>query len=127
MNFPAVLHTLLAALGAAGALAIVWRAVRSGLLAGWVSVEATALRRLAEVSARNGDLTLLAERAERAEALRARRRRAALAVTGWFLLLAMPLAAGAGVAVFAPAAALWLLRGPRRARATRGGNEPPPP
>lgn len=95
-----------------GVLALLGRAVRSALRLALHVAETTAASGLAEVSARRGDLTGLAER--RAHQARARRLRRAelLLLTGWVAWIAIPPIVGWLPAAYAPAALLWLL--PRR-------------
>lgn len=108
-----VLGTVVTVCALLGGLALIGRAMRTGIRAALRAAESASASGLADVSARRGDLTGMNERriAER----RARRlgmRDAALAGlwVGWLIL---PLTLGWMPEGYAIAAPLWLLPGPR--------------
>ena len=113
---PATLSSLgpfLVLLALAGGAALVLRLGGSLVRLGLTAAETTAATGLAEVSARRGDLTGLAERREEARALRRARRRQAAATVLWISLLVAPAALGWAREVYAGASLLWLLPRPR--------------
>jgi hypothetical protein len=99
-------------LAVAGAIALLGRAFRTGLRLALQTAEATAASGLAEVSARRGDVTGLAERRVHLERARRLRRTELLFLGLWVGWLAIPPLAGWLPAAYAPAVLLWLL--PRR-------------
>ena len=104
-----LLRGLVVVLAVSGGLALLARALRAGARLMLWAAELTAVSGMAEISARRGDLTGLAERREMEERLRRRRRRAALRAVLWTLCLIVPIAAGWLPGAFALAAPLWLL------------------
>jgi hypothetical protein len=115
---------IVAVLAVVGGVGLAYRLVRALLRLGLVAVEGTMLAGLTEVSARQGDLTGMAERRVQTQRLRRARLRAGGFVLLWGALLAVPPLAGVAALVYAAAAPLWLL--PReRIRPTL--LQPPPP
>ncbi|CAN5153484.1 hypothetical protein BH23GEM4_BH23GEM4_04140 [soil metagenome] len=112
---------LLALLGLAALLVRLGRSLLRLLLA---SARSTTADGMADLSARRGDLTLLAERDEQARLLASARRlewsRAAL----WAALLILPPLFGAALYVYPAAVLLWLL--PRNRRTNGTPRQPPP-
>jgi hypothetical protein len=100
------LVTIMAVLGVA---ALVIRLVRTALRLALRAAEASAARGLAEVSARNGDLTAMMERRAAEQGARRERRGALLLALLWLLWLAIPPFAGFAREAFALAAVLWLV------------------
>ena len=112
-------EVLVGFLAVAGGLALVARLFRALIRLGLAAVEKTAASGLAEVAARRGDLTGLAERRETEGRARQGRLRAALLVALWLLVLLVPPFTGWTREVYALASVLWLLprrTGPRVAR-----------
>lgn len=106
LGVPAGLLSFFAVLGVA---ALLFRLVGSVLRLVLAVAESTAAEGLADVSARRGDLTQLAERREQARSL-ARRRRSELGRTlFWASLLLVPPSLGWAREVYAAAVLLWLL------------------
>ena len=105
-------EVLLGFLAVVGGFALAARLSRALVRLGLAAVEATAASGLAEVAARRGDLTGLAERRETEERARQGRLRAALVVVLWLLVLLVPPLTGWMREVYAAASMLWLL--PRR-------------
>ncbi len=106
------MSTLLGVLAILGGAALVYRLIRTLLRVGIAAVEATAASNLAEVSARRGDLSLLAERRETEQSARRSGLQNGLLAILWFLLLVLPLVLGWAREVYAIASLVWLL--PRR-------------
>lgn len=102
-------NPLVELLAVVGAVALVLRLAKALLHLGVVAAELTAVSGLAEVSARSGDLTSMAERQAAERALRRSRQRARALVLVWLLLLVVPPMADVAPLVYAPAALLWLL------------------
>lgn len=104
-----MLNGLLVFLSMIGGVALALRLLRALLRTGVGLAEAVTASGLAEVSARRGDLTELAER--QALALRARRLARGSALHGllWVLLLGVPVVAGWTQHVYAAASVLWLV------------------
>lgn len=86
-----------------------YRLVRTLLRVGIAVVETTAASSLAEVSARRGDLSLLAERRETEQSARRAGVRHGLLALLWCLLLVVPLVVGWAREVYALASLVWLL------------------
>lgn len=112
LSIPPALEPLLVLLAIAGAAGLGVRVVRSLLRVGVTAAEETAVATLADVSARRGDLTGLAEHRELKRSLRRSRLREVGLLGLWVGLLAVPPIAGWLPAGYAAAALLWLL--PRR-------------
>lgn len=106
---PSGLVLLLAAIGVGG---VIVRLGRTLLRLGLSSAEAAAASGLADVSARRGDLTGLAERRDAERAARGARRRDTAWAVLWLLVLILPPLLGWTPEAFAVAALVWLL--PRR-------------
>jgi hypothetical protein len=105
-----VLDDLITLLAFAGGFALVLRLLRSAVRLALRAAEVTAVAGMAEVSARRGDLTGMAERRTAAQqARRARARSLALALL-WLLWLALPPFLGWAREAYALAAPLWLTR-----------------
>lgn len=104
-----VLLFLLALLGVA---ALLLRLGSSGVRLLLASAASTAADGMADVSARRGDLTLLAERDDRARSLARARRGEWLRAALWAALLVVPPLFGAALHVYAGAALLWVLPRP---------------
>lgn len=100
---------LLTVLAVAGAFALLGQLFRALARLGIAAVEKTAASGLAEVAARRGDLTGLAERRQMEGRARHGRARAGLLVAVWLLLLVVPLATGWTQEVYAAASLLWFL------------------
>lgn len=113
---------LLTVLAVAGALALLGQLFRALARLGIAAVEKTAASGLAEVAARRGDLTSLAERRELEGRARYGRARYGLLAAAWLLLLIVPVMAGWTRETYAAASVLWLLppQRPGRARTTGG-------
>ena len=114
MNYsiPPALLPFLGFLAVLGGVALVVRLGRSLVRLGLTAAELGAASGLAEVSARRGDITGLAERASHGAELRRNRRRDIAFVLFWLALLVIPPLAGWTRIVYAAAAVLWVL--PRR-------------
>ncbi len=105
---------LLLLLAFLGGIALLYRSLGGLFRLALRASQETAARGLAEVSARRGDITAMAERQRAADAAR-RDRRAHMAVTLlWILWFAVPLMLGSPRIPFAIASLLWLLPTPRR-------------
>ncbi|MBW3629542.1 MAG: hypothetical protein KY464_09610 [Gemmatimonadetes bacterium] len=100
---------LVTLIAVAGGAALVGRLVRSTARLALRAAEATAATGLADVSARNGDLTAMMERRAAAKEARRDRRGALLLVLLWLLWLVIPVFAGWAREAFALAAVLWLI------------------
>lgn len=107
----------------AGAIALLGRAFRTALRLALHAAEATAASGLAEVSARRGDVTGLAERRAHQERARRLRRTELLFMGLWVAWIAIPPIAGWLPAAYVPAVLLWLL--PRRPIRPRPPPSPP--
>jgi hypothetical protein len=101
-----------------GLVALLLRLGRALLALGLAAAEQTAASGLAEVSARRGDLTGMAERQADEQRLRRARLRAVLLAMLWAALLVVPPIADFARAVYALSAALWFLP-QQRLRLTR--------
>ncbi|HYW07533.1 MAG TPA: hypothetical protein VE913_11280 [Longimicrobium sp.] len=114
MNYsiPPALLPFVGFLAVLGGIALVVRLGRSLVRLGLTAAELGAASGLAEVSARRGDITGLAERASHGATLRHNRRRDIAVVLFWLALLVIPPLAGWTRVVYAASAVLWLL--PRR-------------
>lgn len=108
-----MIDTLLVLLAVVGAFGIVRGLARTLLRLGLRAAEATTAAGLAEVSARRGDLTGLAERREVVRLARRRRTRDLAFVVLWFLWLLLPPFLGVAAYAYAVAAPLWLVAPPR--------------
>lgn len=97
-----------------GAVGLGVRLARSLLRLGVAAAETTAAQGLAEVSARRGDLSALAEHRARARALSRSRWVGFALLLLWLVLLAAPPLLGWAREAYAAAALLWLL--PRATR-----------
>lgn len=106
------LRALVVALAIGGGLALVNRAGRAGARLVLRAAEVTAVSGMAEIRARRGDLTGLAESRELERRARRRRRRDGLQALLWALWLVLPVIAGWLPAAYAVAAPLWLLPAP---------------
>lgn len=93
----------------AGGLALLSRLVRTVLRLALHAAEATAASGLAEVSARRGDLTAMAERREQEERARRHRRAEFGRLLLWAVWLAAPPIFGWMPEAYAAAAILWLI------------------
>ena len=103
------LQGLSAALAVVGAAALGVRFLRSALRVLLQAADVTAAESMAEISARRGDLTTLAERrADERQARQGRRRDGVVALL-WLLWLLVPAAAGWASIAYALAAPVWLL------------------
>jgi hypothetical protein len=111
---------LLVPLALLGGVALVLRLASSAIGLVLASAEITAAGGLAEISARRGDLTEMAERREQLRTLGRVRRTAMARAVLWLVMLALPLLAGWAGVVYPLAALLWLLPRPR----IRGGQLP---
>ncbi len=100
---------ILPLLAVSGAAALSYRLLRSLARAGLSSAELTAASGMAEVSARRGDLTSLAERREAEREARRQQRGDVLVCLGWLLCLMIPLFTAWTLPLFSAAAPLWLL------------------
>lgn len=103
------MSVVLQLLATAGAAALVYRLLRSLARAGLSTAELTAASGMAEVSARRGDLTSLAERREAERAARRQQRRDVVVGFGWLLCLTIPIFTPWAQALYAAASPLWLL------------------
>lgn len=106
-------QTLLVVLAVVGAFGIIRGLARTLLRLGLRAAEATTAAGLAEVSARRGDLTGLAERREVVKRARRRRTRDLGFTILWLLWLLLPLFFGVVTYAYAVAAPLWLIAPPR--------------
>ena len=107
------MQTLILILAIVGAVALVRGLARTLLRLGLRAAEETAATGMAEVSARRGDLTALAERREAALAARKHRRRDLLLAGVWVLWLVVPPIVGWAGPAYALAAPLWFTAPPR--------------
>ncbi|CAN5372381.1 hypothetical protein BH24GEM3_BH24GEM3_27550 [soil metagenome] len=101
--------TILLGLAFLGGTALVYRLIRSLARVAIAAAEATAASGLAEISARRGDITTLAEREETRQDARRSGRRNALYAVLWLLLLIVPAFLGGVREVYALASLVWLL------------------
>lgn len=104
----AALNAMLLLLALLGALALGARGLAALLRAVLAAAEATHVGGLAEVSARRGDLTEMAERRGVVRTARRRGTRQAAWAGLWLLLLLAPPFLGVAREVYAAAAVLWL-------------------
>lgn len=111
------MEAILLLLAVVGAAAILRSLARTVLRLGLSAAEESTASGLAEVSARRGDLTGLAERSDVAKSARRRRRRDLLLSGMWLAWLAVPPFLGWAGEAYALAAPLWLVAPPR----VRGG------
>lgn len=95
-----------------GAMALLVRLGAAALRLAFAAAQATAMEGMAEISARRGDLTLLAERREQARSVARSRRAELLRALLWGALLVLPPLLGWAVPIYSAAALLWLM--PRR-------------
>jgi hypothetical protein len=107
------LQTLVLMLAIAGVGAILRSLARTVLRLGIGAAEESAATGMAEVNARRGDLTGLAERREAARSARRYRRLDVLQSLAWLLWLVVPPFAGLAPQAYAFAAPLWLIAAPR--------------
>ena len=124
-----LLSLVLLVLAVLGFVALVTRLGRAALRLGLSAAEKSAAGGLAEVSHRRGDVTGFLERRDAEQSLRRARRRAALGVGAYALLLAIPAFAGMAREVYAACALLWFLprrpiRPPSLATGTRSRKRP---
>ncbi|HET6229110.1 MAG TPA: hypothetical protein VFE05_03465 [Longimicrobiaceae bacterium] len=103
------MEAVLPLLAIAGGAAVGFRLLRSVVRFGITLAEGTAITGLAEVSARRGDLTTLAEHRDLQRTVRRARRREALRLAAWFLVLVVPVALAVATPVYAAAALLWFV------------------
>lgn len=106
------MQTLILVLAIAGAAAILRGLARTALRLGLRAAEETAAAGLADVSARRGDLTALAERQEAAREARRHRRRDLLLSLLWLSWLIVPPLVGWTAPAYALAAPLWFAAPP---------------
>lgn len=104
-----LLNLLLLTLAAMGLVALLGRIFRSVVRLGLAAAEAAGVAGLAEVSARRGDLTGMAERQALVKTVRRARLRALALVGLWAALLVAPPVLGWGREVWAACSVLWLL------------------
>lgn len=109
---PEALSGVVIWIAVAGVLALVRRAFGSLLRLALHAAEATAASGLADVSARRGDVTGLAERRAHQERAREMRRAELLRLSLWAGWLVVPAVAAWAPEAYLPAALLWLF--PRR-------------
>jgi hypothetical protein len=107
-------ESVLVILAILGGFALASRALRATLRLALHLAEETAASGLADVSARRGDLTQLAERQAHRERARRRRRLELMTLALWTAWLLLPLVLGWLPAAYAPAALLWLAPRPLR-------------
>jgi ABC-type branched-subunit amino acid transport system ATPase component len=119
---PAPLVGFLAVLGG---VAIVFRLLRALFRLGLATAEKTALEGMAEVSARRGDLTAMAEQRQQVRAVASTRRLDIASALVLGALLVVPPMAGVAQLAYAAGSLLWLL--PRRPLRARILPTPPPP
>lgn len=100
---------ILFVLAVLGAVALVARFLRAAFRFLFASAQSTAAAGLAEVSARRGDLSTLAERREVEQTARRARLRTGLLTLLWLLLLVIPLLIGWTREVYVVCSVLWLL------------------
>lgn len=106
------MQTLIVLLAIGGAAAILRALARTALRLGLRAAEETAAAGMADVSARRGDLTALAERREAALEARRHRRRDLVLSLLWLLWLVVPLLIGWAPEAYALAAPLWFVAPP---------------
>jgi hypothetical protein len=109
-----IVESVLVMLAILGGFALASRALRTTLRLALHLAEETAASGLADVSARRGDLTRLAERQAHRERARSRRRLELATLAFWIAWLLVPLILGWLPAAYAPAALLWLAPRPLR-------------
>lgn len=95
-----------------GAAAILRGLARTALRLGLRAAEETAAAGMADVSARRGDLTALAERREAALEARRHRRRDLVLSLFWLLWLVLPLFLGWAPEAYALGVPLWFVAPP---------------
>lgn len=120
LPLPAPLVGLLAVLGG---VAIVFHLLRSLFRLGIATAEKTALDGMAEISARRGDLTAMAEQRQQQRELASSRRFSALSTLALGALLIVPPIAGFTQLAYAAGSLLWLL--PRKPLRLRLPTAPP--
>jgi hypothetical protein len=103
------MNVILLFLSVLGGVALVVRLLRAILRFAFAAAQSSAAAGLAEVSARRGDLSTLAERKTVERAARQARRRDGLLAMLWLLLLVLPLLFGYAREAYAAAAVLWFL------------------
>lgn len=101
------MNVILLVLAVLGAVALVVRVLRAMFRFAIAAAQSSAAAGLAEVSARRGDLSALAERKSVERAARHARRRDGISMTLWLLLLVLPLVFGWVREAYAAAAVLW--------------------
>jgi hypothetical protein len=106
------MKTLVVILAFVGAAAILRGLARTSLRLGLRAAEETTAAGMAEVSARRGDITGLAERQQAAREARRHRRRDLLLSLVWLLWLVIPPFTGWAAQAYALAAPLWLAAPP---------------
>ena len=106
------MRTLVVVLAFLGAAAILRALARTALRLGLRAAEATTAAGMAEVSARRGDITGLAERQQAAREARRHRRRDILLSLLRLAWLVVPPVAGWAAQAYALAAPLWLAAPP---------------
>lgn len=114
------MRALVVVLAVVGVVAILRGLARTLLRLALRAAEEAAASGMADMSARRGDLTGLAERNEVVRAARQRRRTDLALTVGWVVWLVVPPLAGWALPAYALAAPLWLLGAPRR----MGGGRP---
>jgi hypothetical protein len=112
---------LLAALVLLGAAALIVHLTRSLLRLGLALADAAAAASAAEIGARRGDLTALADGRRDEQAARRRALRRAFLVVLWLVALLLPPLVGWTRDAYAAASVLWLL-----SRVRTGGRRSPP-
>jgi cobalamin synthase len=111
-------QTVFLVLAVVGAFGLVHRLLRAVARLVLAVAEVTAASGMAEVSARRGDLTALAERRSSQRVARQRQWKDLLFVAGWLAWLIVPPLVGLAQPLYAAAAPLWFLpRAPVRAPA----------
>lgn len=106
------MQTLVIVLAFVGVAAILRGLARTALRLGLRAAEATTAAGMAEVSARRGDITGLAERQQAAREARRHRRRDLLFSLAWLVWLVVPPFTGWAAQAYALAAPLWLAAPP---------------
>jgi polyferredoxin len=102
-------QTVVVVLAAAGVLAVVYRLLRALARFVLAFAEVTAASGMAEISARRGDLTTLAERQATERTARQRQWKDLLYIALWLAWLLVPPLTAWPLALYAAAVPLWLL------------------